>query len=130
MEIVRSIELDAAQLVLRQQLHRPLGATDTGSHEKHRFAALPGAPDLCRPIGNSATKFRRWLSPDVQRSFGRVTVGLAQRQLIEFGGVCELPFDVLPIDEQIARLWRPLRGCVRSPRNLRRSDPQLSTPAP
>ena len=121
--IVGAIGLNGEDVVLLQQLDRPLGAARRRRHEHRRLAGLAQPPDLRHEIAHPAVQFDRRLAGDVVGGEGlqrltalRRRLGIiVESELGDGGALIELGGYLRPVREQRVgrrRLFAPAHSLV------------------
>ena len=99
MRVLGAFHRHGKDLVVGEELDRPLGASRRVRDEDQRVAALAAAADLFDPVFQAAGELDRRLTGDVDRR--RVVVG--ERQRLECRRAFEPCGDCVPVDQQVGR---------------------------
>ena len=103
MAIVRALDRHREDVVVGEQLDRPLGAAGGMRDEDHRVAALAAAADLVDPVGHAAGELHRRLARDVDRVRHRRARGVSSAVAPD-----SHERDGVPLQQQFGRRRRAL----------------------
>ncbi len=101
-QFVGAIQQHAAQVVLREQLHRPLRTPFGGRHEKDAVTALAGTTHLRDPFLNAAAKLHGRLTRNVEMVGRNFSCAIVYGQLFQPRGTREARREIVPLHEQLA----------------------------